>query len=180
MVDIIEAARQITVMAAGKIVVAAIVLLVGVIISRLVERLVHYILKQMEVNKVLLKAGLPFALDETLSLTVKYALYFVTVVVTLNQVGLTTQIFNIVAAIVIVFVLVSMFLGVKDFIPNYWAGMYLYRKQVYKVGDRIIINNINGVVTRFTVLETTIKTDAGDMLYMPSSLLLHSQILKKH
>jgi small conductance mechanosensitive channel len=179
MVSFIEQIGAIAQIVASNLVVAAIILLVGVIIARFVERLVHYALKQLEVNKVLLKAGLPFALDETVSNIIKYVLYFATLVVTLNQIGLTTLVFNIMAAAVIIIVVVSIFLGFKDFFPNYWAGIWLYRKKAFDVGDRIVVNGIEGEVVGMGVLETTIKTSSGDMLYLPSSLLLHSQILRK-
>ena len=177
---LLDAARDILTAAATKLVVAAILLLVGVIIAQLAERLVHYILKQLEVNKILVKAGLPFALDETLAHLVKYALYFVTFVITLNQINLTTQVFDVLAFAVIVFVVVSIFLGLKDFVPNYWAGIWLRRKNVYKVGDVIVVNDIQGEVRKFDVLKTTVKTKDGDTIHLPSSLLLQSQITKKH
>ncbi len=179
MASLVESLGGILRLAAGNVVVAAILLLVGVIIARLLERLVHYLLKLLELNKNLMKAGLPFALEETIAHLVKYVLYFITIVVTLNQLGITTQVFNIVAAVVIGVVIISMFLGLKDFVPNYWAGIFLYRRHVYAVGDTIEINGIEGQVVKFDVLETTVRTSRGDMLYLPSSLMLHSQILKK-
>lgn len=164
----------------GKLVVAAIVLLVGVIIARLVERLVHYVLARIEINRALRKVGLPFALEETVSGLVKYGLYFVAIIVTLNRIGFAQWALNITAGFGIVVILVSIVLGMKDFVPNYWAGFHLYRGRFYAVGDTIEVDGIEGVVTRFTVLDTAIRTARGDLLYLPSSLLLHSRIQKKH
>jgi len=175
----LETVRQFAQLVGGKIVVAAILLLVGIIIARLAERFIHYMLRHMELNRALRKVGMPFALEESVSLFVKYALYFVAFVVTLNQMGLASQALAIASVAVILVVIVSVFLGLKDFIPNYWAGIFLYRKQVYKIGDWIEVNGIEGQVTRFGVLDTTIKTRQGDVIYLPSSLLMHSQIQRK-
>lgn len=164
---------------AGKLVLAAIVLLVGVIIGRVVERALRFGLKHLGVNRGMGRIGLAFAFEETIAGIVKYAIYVVAFYLALNTLAVAGYAFAAFAGLVIVVIVVALLLGIKDFVPNYWAGLWLYRKRFYKVGDTIEINGIVGVVERFEVLETGIRTRSGDMIFLPSSMILHSQLLKK-
>ncbi len=163
----------------GKLVLAAIVLLVGVIIGRVVERALRFGLKHLGVNRIMGRMGLAFAFEETIAGVAKYAIYVVAFYLALNTLAVADYAFAAFAGMVIVVIVVALMLGLKDFVPNYWAGLWLYRKRFYKVGDTIEVNGIIGTVERFEVLETGIRTRSGDMIFLPSSLILHSQILKK-
>ena len=149
-------------------------------VGRLLERAVRFLLKQVGLNRVLARIHLEFALEETIANIIKYAVYVLAFYLALNTLDIAGYAFGILAAAVIVVIVISIFLGLKDFVPNYWAGLWLYRKKFYKVGDTIEVNGIAGTVERFDVLETGFRTRHGDIIYMPSSLMLHSQILKKH
>jgi small conductance mechanosensitive channel len=165
---------------AGKLVLAAIVLLVGIIIGRILERAVRFVLKQLGVNRLLSRIGLAFAFEETVANIVKYAIYVLAFYLALSQLGVAGYAFGVLAGLVIVVIVIAVLLGLKDFVPNYWAGLWLYRKKFFKVGDTIEVNGIQGTVERFDVLETAVRTRTGDIIYLPSSMILHSQILKKH
>jgi small conductance mechanosensitive channel len=164
---------------AGKIVLAAIVLLVGVIVGRIVERAVRFFLKQIGVNRGLSRIGLAFAFEESVSNVIKYAIFGLSFFLALDQLGLASYTFAVLGSLVMFVVVVAILLGIKDFLPNYWAGLWLYRKRFYRIGDTIEVNGIIGVVERFEVLETAVRTRTGDTIYLPSSMILHSQIIKK-
>lgn len=165
--------------AASKAVIAALILLVGVVLARLIERLVRYALYQVRLDKALLSRGFSLPVEALIGNIVKYALYFVTFVVALNEVHITSQVVTVIAFAVIVVVVVSIALGIKDFIPNIWAGFWLYRRRFFQAGDVIEVNGVEGTVVSVDVLETQVRTRNGDTMFLPSSLLLHSQITKK-
>jgi len=165
--------------AANKVVIAAIILLVGVVLARLLERLVRYGLYQIRLDKALLSRGFSLPLEALIGNVVKYGLYFVTFVVALNEVHITSQVVSIIAFAVIVVVVVSIALGIKDFLPNIWAGFWLHRRRFFQAGDVIEVNGVEGTVVSVDVLETQVRTRNGDIMFLPSSLLLHSQITKK-
>jgi len=154
---------------ASNIVVAVVVLLLGIIIARIIERVIAKVLHELEINQWLKKAGVNFALEETVSAGVRYILYFLAVVVALNQVGLTTTVLNFLAGAIIILVLAAILLGIKDFIPNFVAGLQIHRRGVIKKGDTIRVREIQGVVKQINLLDTQVESAAGDVIFVPNS-----------
>lgn len=164
---------------AGKIVVAAIVLLLGFVVARLSERIMRRITKQLDVDGILFRMGFGLPFSGTLSVLLKYAIYAITVVFALRYVGLAEQALSVFAIVVILIVVVGMILGLVEFVPNFWAGLWLHRKRFLSLHEWIEVDGIEGEIIHMDVLETAIKTRQGDTIYLPSSLLLHSRINKK-
>ena len=73
-------------------------------------------------------------------------------------------------------IIVTFLVGLKDVIPNFIAWLILHRKKNIRVGKRIEVKNIKGVVEKIGYLETEIKTDFGDILYVPNALFLKSKV----
>ena len=74
---------------------------------------------------------------------------------------------------------VSVFLGLRDFIPNFFAGWYIYRKDLIKEGKQVKINGVQGKVAKLSLLDTRIKTKKGDLIYIPNSVVIKSKIVQK-
>jgi small-conductance mechanosensitive channel len=163
---------------ASNLVVAVVVLLIGIILARIVERVVLRILHELELDKWLRKAGLKFAMEQTVSHVVRYVIYFITVIAALNRVGLTSFVLNILAAGVIVLVIAAILLGVKDFIPNFMAGLRIHHRGFVKVGDVIRVRDLEGEVRQINLLDTRIKTVSGDLLFVPNSMLTKHEVLR--
>jgi len=163
----------------GKAVVAIIILLVGFIIGNLLGKLTKKILKEFELNKII-KAATKMKIDVEGFLTglVSYLIYFLTVIMALNQLGLTTIILYIVAAAVIIIVVISWLLAIKDFLPNVFAGIYISRSRFIKAGDRIKFKNIKGRIDSITLLETRMKNKDGDIISIPNSKLTKEEVIK--
>ena len=162
---------------ASNIVVAVVILLVGVIVAKILERLVHRILHELELDKWLRIGGFEFPLEHTAASTIRYLFYFLAVVIALNQVGLTATVLNLVAAATLVLVIAAILLGLKDFIPNFIAGITIHKRGI-KEGDVIRVRNVHGDVQAISLLDTKIKTDSGDILFIPNSLLTKNEVLR--
>ena len=72
-----------------------------------------------------------------------------------------------------------MILAVKDFIPNFVAGLTLYQKRNIKPGEKILVNNIEGEILNISLLETKVRTRNGDIVYIPNSILTKHVVIKK-
>jgi small-conductance mechanosensitive channel len=82
----------------------------------------------------------------------------------------------IVVGAILMLIILTFLVGLKDIIPNFMAWIILQRKKNIRVGTRIEVKNINGHVEKIGYLETEIKTDQGDILYVPNSLFLKSKV----
>ncbi len=163
-----------------QLVVAALILLVGFIIGKLLGKLVHRLLHEAEVDNILKKAGVKVSLEVVLGTFTSYFIYFVTIIMALNQIGLTTSILQIISAGVIILLILFTILALKDFIPNMIAGLVIYQKETVKVGDKIKVNNLEGTVKKISLIETDIITTKKDIIHIPNSNLIKSELIIKN
>jgi len=163
----------------NNIITAIIILLIGFIIAKLIGRLVQRVLHEAELDNILKKAGAKVSFEAALSHISEYFIYFITIIFALNQLGITTFVLYALAIAAICVLAVSVFLGLRDFIPNFFAGWYIYRKDLIKEGKQVKINGIQGKVAKLSLLDTRIKTKKGDLIYMPNSVVIKSKIVQK-
>jgi len=77
-------------------------------------------------------------------------------------------------------VILTFLVGLKDVIPNFFAWIILQKKGKVQEGKRIEIREISGVIEKVGFLETEIRTDNDDLLYVPNTLFLKSKLKVKH
>ena len=161
------------------IVIAAIILLIGIIIGRISGRFLQKILKEIELNGILNKAAnIQINAEDILSSFVTYFIYFIAAVMALSQIGIATEALNMIAAAVIIVIIISFFLGIKDFIPNFIAGARLHRKGRLKEGDKIRVKDMEGKIMHLNLVETRIMTKKGDIIYIPNTILTRYEVIK--
>jgi len=156
-----------------RVIVAAVILLGGFVVGKILEKLCHRGLEELELDKSLRKAGVRIALEEGIAHFVKYLnlIYFIAVIWALAELGLSTVVLSIVFIGAIVLTIVAILLALKDFIPNAFAGYMIYRNKLFKVGDRIKLNGVEGKIEKVGVAETIVK-NGSDMIYVPNSFLI--------
>ena len=64
--------------------------------------------------------------------------------------------------------------GLKDVIPNFVAWLVLQKDEKITIGRMVEVREIAGRVEKIGYLETEIKTEPGDTLYVPNILFLKS------
>jgi len=162
-----------------KLAVAIIILLTGFIIARILGKLLQRVLAEVELNNLIKKAvGLKIRLEETIASIITYFIYFVTIVMALGQLGLETYILHIISGAVLLLIVLSIFLGIKDFIPNMMAGLFIHRKGFLNEGDFIQYKDIRGKIIKLNLVETRIETKGKDIIYIPNSQLTKIEIKK--
>ena len=164
----------------GDIIVAVIILFIGFAVGKIVGRVVNKFLKRLELDKVLKQvAGIKFSLENILSLGAAYFVYFISVIMALGKLGIATTVLQIISAGAITLVVLAILLGIKDFIPNLVAGLFISQKQLFKEGNNIKFQEIEGKVVSITLLETQLKTKTGDIIHIPNSNLTKNKIIVK-
>lgn len=164
----------------SKFIVALIILLIGFILGKIAGRLLQNVLHELEINKFIKKAvRIKISLEEIIGHITQYFIYFIFIIIALEKVGISTVAFNLLAGAIILIIVLSVFLGIKDFIPNFIAGMILHYKGSIIEGDEIELNGMKGTVVHINLLETRMETKSGDLLYIPNSSITKSQLIVK-
>jgi len=162
-----------------KFVVAIIILLVGFILARILGKFSQRFLGEIEFNKMVKRAtGKDVSIEEWIGNFVMYFVYFITIVMALGHIGLTTTVLNMISAAVIIIILISIVLAIKDFAPNVLAGLTIHNKKLIREGDRLKTKNAEGKVIYINLVETRIKTSRGDIIYIPNATLIKSEFIK--
>lgn len=162
----------------NRVVIAAVVLLLGFIFGKVIGRIVHKLLREVELDKFFRSAGLKISVEEILSTFVSYMIYFFSVVMALDQLGLNTLVFNTLAIGVMAIIAASVLLAIKDTIPNIFAGLVIHTKHLLRKGDRIRLGNFKGKISEVNLIETKIETRTGDVVFIPNSAVLKERIVR--
>tara|TARA_Y100000310_G_scaffold248747_1_gene254669 strand:+ start:1896 stop:2450 length:555 start_codon:yes stop_codon:yes gene_type:complete len=162
-----------------RLLLALILLLIGFVLGRVAGKILHKVLKEIEFDKILKKAtSVDYGYGELISRIVSYLIYFIFIITALERLGIQTVAFNIVLGGFIILIFLMVILGVKDFVPNFIAGLVVHKKGFVKVGDKIKVGDIEGKIVEINTIETTIKTKKGDTLFVPNSFLTKNTVLK--
>jgi small conductance mechanosensitive channel len=161
-------------------VLAITIFVAGLIIGKIAGKVVEKVMQNLQINDLISK-NTPFTtkIDVISGTIVAYIIYFFSFIMALNQLGVTTTVLNILSGAILILILIVVFLGVKDFIPNMTAGLFLLSKGYLKVGDTIIINDIKGKITEINLVETKIITTEKDIMFIPNSRLTRYEVVKK-
>lgn len=163
----------------AEIIAAVVILLIGFIAGGVLGKLTKRVLHELEVDRIVKQtAKIKASIEKLASRFVAYFVYFIAVIAALNQLGLTTTILHMVAAAVLIVIGVSVMLGVKDFIPNFLAGIHIQKKGMIKKGDVVRIRGTEGKVAGMDMTEIKLKTRKGDIIFFPNSLVIKEKVVK--
>ncbi len=162
------------------IIVGMVILIIGFAVGILAKKVVQRLLREMELNKMVSKVGITYNLEWWISSLVSFLIYLVTIVFFLNQLGITSIILYLITGGILLLVILTFVVGLKDVLPNFFAWIVLQRKGKVQEGKRIEVQEISGIVEKVGFLETEIKTDNDDLLYVPNTLFLKSKLKVKN
>jgi small conductance mechanosensitive channel len=121
------------------------------------------------------QVGVRYNLEELISSIVSYVIYLFTIILFLDKLGIRSIVLYLLVGAILMLIILTFLVGLKDIIPNFVAWLILQKKEKIKEGKYVKIKNISGRVERVGFLETEIKTESGDILYVPNSLFLKSK-----
>jgi len=157
---------------------AILILLLGFVIGKISGRAISKILHQFELNKILKSAGMKRSVEGLIGSFTGYLIYFIAIILALNQLKIASIVLYIILITIIIILIISFLLSVKDFIPNLFAGMFIYRHGLIKEGDRINVTNTTGKVVHISLIETQLETSEGDIVFIPNSILTKNKVIK--
>ncbi len=163
-----------------RILSAFLILILGTIATQIFSNILRKFIRGTEITKTLeeqLKLKLP--LENYLSSFLKYLIYFVTIIIVLNQLGIPTKTLQIILIVLIILIAIFIILAFKDWLPNLISGFYVLRTQKVEKGDIIKIKGIKGKVIQVNLLETKIETNNNEVIFIPNSNLTKFELVKE-
>jgi len=163
------------------IVIGLVILLIGFGLGVLAKKLVKKVLKEIELNKIMNKVGVTMDLESGVSSIVSFVIYFFTIIIFLAHFNIKSiWVLYLIAGAFLMLLILTFLVGLKDVIPNFVAWLIIQKRGKLKEGHRVDIKEISGRVEKIGYLETEIKTDSDDILYVPNNLFIKSKFkLKK-
>jgi len=151
-----------------RIIIFIIIILLGLIVSKVVSNLLRKLIKEFEVTKILKKADINFNPNNFIPNLCKYILLFLTAVIALNSVGITSLVIKAISVVLILMIIAYILISVRDLIPNIYYGLKVKKK--YKLNDKIKYKSIEGRIIYMNLVELQIKSKK-EIIYIPYKLL---------
>jgi small-conductance mechanosensitive channel len=163
----------------NKMILAAIILLVGFIAGRLLGNLVINLLREVGIDRTARSAGIKISIEKLVGSIVTYGIYLTSILMALGMLGLDTFMLNLLAGAVILVIFFSTLLALKDFIPNMFAGFFLQRRNILREGDRVEIDGMDAKVLKTDFMEIKLQTKKGDTIFIPNSVILKKKLVRR-
>ncbi|MDJ0942618.1 MAG: mechanosensitive ion channel [Kiloniellales bacterium] len=148
----------------GEIVTAAIVFLVVVAITRMLQRTLN--------EKVFPRTRFDMGVRNSLSMALGYVGFAVAALIGIQALGLDLSNLAIIAGALSV----GIGFGLQAIVNNFVSGLILLVERPVKVGDWVIIGGYEGTVKRISVRATEIETFDRQSVIIPNSELISSAV----
>ena len=156
----------------NQVAVAIVILIAGLALGLLVKKVALRILQEMKLNKIMSGWGFSYNFEYWISSLFSYIIYLFAIIFSLDQLGIRSIVIYLGVAGIIVLILLTFIVGLKDIIPNFLGWMYIRRTKTVKEKKLVELPQVSGIVQRIGYLETEIKTKNGDVLHVPNSLFV--------
>lgn len=151
-----------------KTIIFIIIILLGLVISKVISNLFRKLIKELELTKILKKADINFNPNSFIPSLINYIILSLTFIIALNSVGIIYTVIKIISVTLILIIIIYILISIKDLIPNIYYGFKVKKK--YKLGNNIKYKNIEGRIIYMNLVELQIKTK-DKIIYIPYKLL---------
>ncbi len=163
-------------------IVAIIVILLGFVAGKIIERLWSKVCEQIELDKAFRSfTGLRIDISRLSSRILAYFVYMVFIIMALRILGIATTVLTLLSIIVGLAMIVFVFFGVSDLCANFLAGLYVRLTHKLHIGDHIVVkeHGINGKIAHITLVAIHLSS-SSETVVVPYMLLLKSKITCTH
>ena len=167
----IELARNLVINFFVKIATIILTALLGFIISNILGRFVNMIVHEFRVETLARKGGISIPLNRLLATSTEWSGYVITLLIVLRQIGIEDIVLRGVLILILIFLAASLLFGLHELIPNFFAGIIMRLKGMYKEGSKIHYKGVNGVIINRTFFDVRVKSES-DEFSIPLILLL--------
>jgi len=161
----------------SRLILAAIILLVGLILGRVIGLIISNSLKKLQLNSILSEAfGIKYNIEGIVGTVASALVWVYTILLSLSFLGLSKIVSTIIGIIVLVILILSILLALRDLFPNLVMGIEIQRKELLKEGDLITVDREKAKVMETGLLEVILEKGEGERIIIPNSILLRKEI----
>ncbi len=157
------------------IVAAIAIIIFGSVITEFATDIIKFSIKSNGVDALLEEAGVKFKVSNTASAFVRYFLYSVILVIALTQLGLQVLELMILLSILWLVMVSTLALfvifGLKEMLPDIFAGMYIRSSKRLIAGDRLSFGQVKGGIKKVGFVSTEVEV-GKEIAYVPNGQLL--------
>lgn len=139
-------------------------LIIGIIIVKLILNMTRKIMSKTKMEKVA---------QGFLYVVIKFALYLILVLILLSILGVSMT--GVVTAISALLLAVGM--ALQNNIANVANGIIIVSSHMFKKGDYIIVNGVEGSIEQINFLFTTIVTTDNKKITIPNSTIINNSVV---
>tara|TARA_Y100000310_G_scaffold336309_1_gene420472 strand:- start:1367 stop:1948 length:582 start_codon:yes stop_codon:yes gene_type:complete len=159
--------------------VAILIIAFGVIIGRILGKFSRNAVKKMNLNGNIRKSlGIKTRPEQLVEKFVKYFIIIIALITALIQIGIAISLMNFLLVIFGGVVLISFTLALRDFMPNFFAGLYIFSTKKVKKGDHIKFQDFEGIIQKIDFLDIHLKMDSKNVMLIPNSYLMKNLFIK--
>jgi len=147
-----------------KIIWFAVTFVIGLIVIKILINLTKKILNKTKMEKIT---------QQFLVTVVKFVLYLVWILILLSQIGV--EITGILTAFSAAILAVGM--ALQNNIANIANGIVIITTQLFKKGDYIVVDGVEGSITDINFLFTTLITFDNKKVTLPNSTIVNSNVI---
>lgn len=150
-----------------KLIFAVVVLIVGIIVSKLVL---------FVLSKGLNKTKLDLTVTKFTTQVVKIVLYMLLITIVLSMLGIPST--SIIAVIGTAGVAIG--LALQTSLSNVAGGFLLMINKPFKIGDYIITNGVEGTVSQISILYTRLDSLTNQAVFIPNGMAVNATIVNNN
>ncbi len=143
------------------------------IISFIILTYVAKRFRNLLVNKILVKASMDQGARNSIGLIAKVMLIFVGSIFIIQTAGIDMSSLSLLAGALGV----GIGFGLQNITDNFISGIIILFEKPIKVGDRIVVGDIEGDVINISVRATTILTNENVSIIVPNSEFISSRVI---
>lgn len=163
-----------------KIIASAIIFFLGFMLGKVCGNLSKRFLSEIDLNDKFSNIFLnKLNIEKIVSITIEYTIYVVTIIITLNKIGITNVVIKGIMIFLVALIFFTLILDLRELIPNIFSYIQIKRKRYFKVDDKIKIHLATGVVKKISLIRTKIITESNDELYIQNHSILENFSVEK-
>jgi small-conductance mechanosensitive channel len=151
------------------------IIIAGVLLGELLGKIVRISLVKAGLDELFKEAGQIFRPSRLFTMVMQYFVYLLAFTMALTQLGFQTLLLTIIVgstiAILSLFVFLLIAFGLKNMMPDIFAGMYLRSSGFIKLGETVESGGKRGKVKNIGLIAVTLES-RRELTRVPNSLFL--------
>ncbi len=129
--------------------------------------------KKLLLARVLVHTGIDVGARQAIASLMRYVLMFIGLLIIVQAVGINLTTLNVIAGAVGI----GIGFGLQNIASNFISGLIILFERPIKVGDRIVVGDVEGDVVEIGARSTTVVTNNNIAIIVPNSIFIAEPVI---